>query len=157
MQDACAFGKIILCRSTTGRGGCKSLSVNWLSSIRLGPFGARRSGGERGDTAAQYNLGTCYVKGRGVVQDYVEAVKWFRKAAEQAEAAAQTSLGVAYADGDGVIKDYVQAYQWFNLASAQGDESAKQFLSALEQRMTPEQVGEGQRLAREFKPRKPTE
>ena len=48
------------------------------------------------------------------------------------------------------------AYKWVLLAAAQGDESAKQYtkLGILERQMSPEQVAEGQKLARDFKPRK---
>jgi hypothetical protein len=47
----------------------------------------------------------------------------------------------------------VQAYKWASLASAHGLETAKPILSGLEQYgMTAEQIAEGQRLAREFKP-----
>jgi hypothetical protein len=38
---------------------------------------------EGGDAIAQYNLGVEYASGQGVLQDYTEAVKWWRKAAEQ--------------------------------------------------------------------------
>jgi len=47
--------------------------------------------------------------GRGVAQDYVEAVKWFRKAAEQNEADAQFNLGICYFIGRGVAKDEAEA------------------------------------------------
>ena len=33
---------------------------------------------ERGDTDAKSNLGFCYYSGKGVEQDYSEAVKWWR-------------------------------------------------------------------------------
>ncbi len=59
--------------------------------------------------------------------------------------------------GNGVIRDYVQAYKWDNLAAAQGAESAKQYLPILEQRMTSEEIAEGQRLARDFRPRNAAE
>ena len=32
---------------------------------------------------AQYNIAGKYFKGEGVLQDYAEAVKWYRLAAEQ--------------------------------------------------------------------------
>jgi len=35
-----------------------------------------------GDANAQSNLGVMYENGRGVVADYAEAVKWYRKSAE---------------------------------------------------------------------------
>ena len=44
---------------------------------------------KQGDTNAQFNLGVMYEDGRGVTQDYQEAVKWYRKAAEQGDAEAQ--------------------------------------------------------------------
>ncbi|MDO9914553.1 sel1 repeat family protein, partial [Glaesserella parasuis] len=44
---------------------------------------------EQGIALAQFNLGLMYSKGRGVNQDYHQAVKWYQKAAEQGEAAAQ--------------------------------------------------------------------
>ncbi|PWB17072.1 hypothetical protein DCO44_01810 [Acinetobacter sp. AM] len=43
----------------------------------------------RGHTNAQYNLGTLYQVGQGVLQNYEEAVKWYRKAADQEDMSAQ--------------------------------------------------------------------
>jgi uncharacterized protein len=40
-----------------------------------------------------------YDNGNGVVQDYAEAVKWYRLAAEQGNAQAQYNLGLMYANG----------------------------------------------------------
>jgi S1-C subfamily serine protease len=51
-----------------------------------------------------------------------------------------------------VPKDYVEAYKWYSLASAQGNKFAEKYLPNLELRMTPEQIAEAQRLAREFQP-----
>lgn len=38
---------------------------------------------EQGLAEAQNKLGDCYYNGEGLAQDYIEAVKWYRKAAEQ--------------------------------------------------------------------------
>ncbi|KAB2645301.1 MAG: SEL1-like repeat protein, partial [Verrucomicrobia bacterium] len=46
-------------------------------------FLAREAKAKQGDADAQFNLGVCYESGNGVAKDYVEAVKWYRKAAEQ--------------------------------------------------------------------------
>ena len=43
-----------------------------------------------------------YVNGQGVQQDYVEAVKWFRRAADQGNAGAQLNLGFSIHNGKGV-------------------------------------------------------
>ena len=56
---------------------------------------------EAGDTEAQYNLGLMYVNGRGVAQDDVEAVAWYRRAAEQGIAEAQYWLGYIFARSAG--------------------------------------------------------
>jgi TPR repeat protein len=58
--------------------------------------------------------------------------------------------------GQGVAKDDVQAYKWDSLALTQGLAIAKQSVAILEQRMSPEQIAEAQRLASEFKPGKET-
>lgn len=42
-----------------------------------------RQRAEKGNTKAQNNLGSMYLQGRGVGQNYSEAMKWYRKAAEQ--------------------------------------------------------------------------
>jgi TPR repeat protein len=51
-----------------------------------------------------------------------------------------------------VARDVVQAYRWIALAAAQGDAGAQRNLKVLERRMTAEQIAQGQRLAREWKP-----
>jgi S1-C subfamily serine protease len=112
-----------------------------------------RKAAEHNLANAQYNLGVCYSKGQGVAANEVEAVKWYRKAAEQNDAQAQYNLGICYAKGQGVRKDYVEAYKWMLLAAGQGDEDAKKVMTTLEDRMTREQIAEGQKLARNFKPR----
>ena len=47
-----------------------------------------------------------YDNGKGVLQDYKEAVKWYTKAAEQGHANAQSNLGVKYDNGEGVLQDF---------------------------------------------------
>ena len=86
-------------------------------------------------------------------QDYVQAVSWFRKAAEQGDAYAQTNLGVMYYSGRGVPQDYVQAHMWWSLAAAKGDADAINNLDQIAAKMTPAQIAEAQKLAREWKPK----
>ena len=88
-----------------------------------------------------------------MAKDEAEAVKWYRKAADQNHAKAQYNLGFCYHNGRGVAKDYVEGYMWFLLAAGQGDESAKEGITTLEGLMTQEQIAEGKKLARNFKPR----
>ena len=112
-----------------------------------------RKAAEQNHAPAQKMLGFCYDTGQGVPKDYLEAVKWYRKAADQNYAPAQYRLGFCYDTGQGVPKDYLEAYKWLLLAAAQGDEDAKKAVPDLEDKMTREQIADGQKLARNFKPR----
>ena len=94
-----------------------------------------------------------YATGQGAPKDEAEAVKWFRKAADQGFASAQVNLGVVYWFGKGVVKDELEAYKWFLLSGAQGNERAKKSIPLVEKDLTAGQRAEGQRLAREWKPR----
>ena len=60
-----------------------------------------------------------YEKGRGVTQDFTQALSWYQKAADQGSALAQNNLGVMYAEGRGVIQDYSQALKWYRKAAEQ--------------------------------------
>jgi TPR repeat protein len=61
-----------------------------------------------------------YQNGRGVIQDDVEAVKWYRKAAEQGYAIAEDNLGWMYQNGRGVVQDDAEAIKWYRKAAEQG-------------------------------------
>ena len=65
-----------------------------------------------------------YAEGKGVPQDYQEAVKWYRLAAAQGYAPAEYSLALAYEKGQGVGQDYHEAMKWYRLAAAHGNEFA---------------------------------
>jgi TPR repeat protein len=75
---------------------------------------------EAGDAHAQYNLGLLYAAGKGVPQDYKQAVEWYRKAGEQGVPAAEYNLGVIYANGQGIAADPQEAAKWFLKAAQAG-------------------------------------
>ncbi|HOH39553.1 MAG TPA: tetratricopeptide repeat-containing serine protease family protein [Verrucomicrobiota bacterium] len=112
-----------------------------------------RKAAEQNHAPAQCLLGGCYAEGQGVAKDEAEAVKWYRKAAEQNHAPAQYILGACYAEGQGVAKDEAEAYKWFLLAAGQGDKGAIKQVDKLKRSMTRRQIAEGQKRARDFKPR----
>lgn len=105
---------------------------------------------EGGNSVAQFNLGFMYSQGHGVPQDYKEAVKWYRMAAEQGDAMAQYNLGISYASGRGVPQDYVQAHLWFNLSAIDGNSDSQSARDNVAKQMSPDQLAEAQRLAREW-------
>ena len=76
--------------------------------------------GDQGDAAAQFSLGFMYQKGKGVPQDDMLAVKWYRQAADQGLANAQNNLGLMYHNGQGVPQDYRLAVKWNRQAADQG-------------------------------------
>ncbi len=83
------------------------------------------------DASAQFNLGVMYGNGEGVVQDYKEAAKWFRKAADQGITDAQFNLGLMYGSGDGVVQDYKEAVKWYRKAAEQGDAKSQNNLGVM--------------------------
>ena len=117
-----------------------------------------------------------YYIGDGIPQDYGEAFKWYRKAAQQGYASAQFYLGWMYENGEGVDQSYVTAHVWYNLAWVHDNEKAREYSvvsylpmllcvvhvnekareyrDSIAKKMTPVQIAEAQRLAREWKPKK---
>jgi uncharacterized protein len=106
---------------------------------------------EQGNSIAQAHLGDAYYKGKGVPQNYKEAVKWWEKSRLR-----EYSLGEAYRDGKGVVQNHVMAHMHFNVdASETSSYSIHPLLSEkarnnLEKEMTPSQIEEAQQLALEW-------
>ena len=105
---------------------------------------------QAGDAKSQFRLGCLYTHGQGVEADPDAALRWYREAAEQGDADAQNNLGGHYAEGLGVEQDYVTAYMWFRLAVRGNHEVAMRNLEFVRGRMTEEQVGEAEDLARDW-------
>ncbi len=103
----------------------------------------------QGNAVAQFNLGVLHDVGRGVAQDYAEAVRWYRLAAAQGHAGAQFNLGGMYFEGLGVARDYVRAYQWFTLAGVAGYAGAVKNRNSIATLMGPAQITQAQGLARD--------
>ena len=108
---------------------------------------------KQGHAGAQADLGTLYLQGEGAPQSAQMALFWFSQAAEQGDVLAFAKLGWMYAQGRGVLQDFIQAHKWYNLAAAQGEQRAAEARDALAKQMTPDQIAEAQKLAREWKPK----
>lgn len=59
-------------------------------------------------------------------------------------------LGIRYATGRDVEPDLVEAHKWFNIAAAQGDRLAIDYRREIAREMSPAQIREAQRQAREW-------
>jgi TPR repeat protein len=55
--------------------------------------------------------------------------------------------------GRGVPQDYISAHMWFSLAAAGGNGDAEKNRENVAAKMTPAQIAEAQKLAREWKPK----
>ena len=111
-----------------------------------------RKAADQGSVYAQRDLAFIYYNGaEGVPQNFAEAAEWFRRAAEQGYDLAQSILGEMYSKGQGVPQNYILAYMWLSLSSAQSPNATAK-LRGIVAAMTPEQIAQGQKLAREWKP-----
>ena len=92
--------------------------------------------------------------GRG---DYAAAMELFLPLANRGNAVAQSILGVMYAKGQGVPQDYVLAHMSLNLAASRakdGDADKRRAdRDIVATKMTPAQLAEAHKLAREWKPK----
>ncbi len=113
-----------------------------------------RKAAEQGDVLAQNNLGSTYEVGTGARQDYVEAARWYEAAARAGNAWGQRNLGRLLRKGQGVAQNLVQAHAWLNLAASMDEPhpNAAEERDALAGELTPAQLADAQRLAREWKP-----
>ncbi|MBK5281396.1 MAG: sel1 repeat family protein [Nitrospiraceae bacterium] len=108
---------------------------------------------EQGDASAQFQIGLLYDNGDGVPRDLASARQWYEKAAAQGEAKAQFYLGMQSAYGEGGPMDLVQAHMWYSLAAGNGYAHAPGYRDDLTRQMTPAQIAEAHKRAREWKPK----
>jgi len=93
-----------------------------------------------------------------VEENCTEAVKWLRGLKKQASGIEQLWLGTCYEEGKGVPRDYCESYKFYKLASAAGaagdgsvgEDSCEKYLQSLINRMTKQEIAEGERRHKEF-------
>jgi TPR repeat protein len=90
--------------------------VEQASSGDTGALKRLREAAANGNTLAAYKLGKMYGygchDGRGVTQDFGQAVHWYTIAANQGHKDSQESLSLMYSNGQGVPKDPAKAKYW---------------------------------------------
>jgi TPR repeat protein len=128
---------------------------------------------KRGNAVAQVSLGAMNypigdvaydptIQNAGITGNLQEAILWYRRAADQGDVDALVKLGVAYSEGIGVPQDYVEAHKFFNVAAPRVSNPRDADIRGniirhrdeLTAKMTPSQIAEAQRLARDWKPKK---
>ena len=90
-------------------------------------------------------------------RNFTQACKILRPLADKGDAKSQYFLGRMYGFGEGVPQNYVQAYMWFTLAASRfspGEDRDKtiQACDWMSMQMSPSQIAEAKRLAREWRP-----
>ena len=104
--------------------------------------------------------GSCSRKAAACRRITQQAAIWYQRAADLGDAQGLYNLGLAYAQGEGVAQDVVKAHMLLNVAAARFPPSeggrrtaAVSSRDVVAKEMTPEQLAEAQRLAREWQPR----
>ena len=80
------------------------------------------------DAVAECTIGVMYKQGNGVPQDYVQAARWFQRAAHHDQGDAQFCLGELYQHGQGVKKDPAKAAKWYLKSARQGYGQAQYYI-----------------------------
>lgn len=80
---------------------------------------------EKGNAAAQFDLGMRNREGMQTAQDYVAAQKWLEKAAEQGHPLASYHVGGLYFYGRGMPKDRKKAIGFWKIAAEAGVDGAQ--------------------------------
>ena len=101
---------------------------------------------EQGHPGAQCNLAVMHQNGWGVPLNEEEAVRLYMLAAEQGVVEAMTALGRHYAMDFADSFDPVKAYKWFTVATMLDDIEAGAKREILEERMSAEQLTNGNAL-----------
>jgi len=77
-------------------------------------------------------------------------LKRFELAGRNGTSGALYNLGLIFSVGKGVEPDLVTAHKWFNLAALRGSDEAKAQRRQLADMMSPAEIAEAQRQAREW-------
>lgn len=107
--------------------------ANSMASLEAGAqFRSVMDLAEKGDAAAQYDMGARLAEGRGVARDPAAAIRWFEKAAAQGLAQAQYRLGAIYEKGAGLPRDLRKARDFYEKSALLGNIRAMHNLAVIE-------------------------
>lgn len=140
-----AFGHDAACAA----GGPVHRAASDGSDFVVGP--GVRGAARRGNARAQAMLGYAYDTGQGVPQNFVVAVKWYRRAARQGDVVGQYLLAMMYDRGQGVHADRILAQKWLILATARARgrrrDDFRRIRDAVASTLNPRQLAHAQALA----------
>lgn len=100
---------------------------------------------ESSDTFRDFMIGLDIYNGWGQTdQNYLEATKYFERAARGGHTQAQQYLGLMHYKGLGVAKDNIEAYKWFDLAASNGDKVGMVLKITLKDILTAQEINEAE-------------
>ena len=96
---------------------------------------------------AQYNLGSIYLDGLGVVQNFSKAFSNFLLSAENGFEMSQYKLSLMFLNGWGTDIDKIKAFMWVNIASSRNHEQSIKKRDELLKILSTKDVQKGQELS----------
>ena len=134
-----------------------SNGVDGIEADKSKAFGYYLKAAKLGYAGSQNNLAWAYYKGDGVSKNLYEAIYWATKATERGDYFSYGSLGAIRLETDVFVRDDIQTYMWLKLGtdlmpkgnSRDGDLRS---LEKVKQRMTEEEIKQGDILAQQWKP-----
>ena len=101
-----------------------------LPPALVGPLSLRMAAA-KGDASAAFEVATRLAEGRGIKQDFKQAIVWYQRAAAKGLAIAQYRLGTLYERGLGTQADATRARAWYKKAADQGNIKAMHNMAVL--------------------------
>jgi len=133
--------------------GLKLLRGEGINKDERAAFQWFKLAAERGIRDAQYQLGVLLKEGSGTKVDWKAAREWLREAADQGHSGAQFRLGIMLMEGQGGGVDVISGLKWLYIAVSNGNAEAKVSIESAERQMSPAQLVEGRRQAKEWEPK----
>jgi localization factor PodJL len=96
----------------------------------IGPLSLRMAAA-KGDASAAFEVATRFAEGRGIKQDFKQAMTWYQRSAAKGLAVAQYRLGTLYERGLGTPVDAARARIWYKRAAEQGNVKAMHNMAVL--------------------------
>lgn len=90
-----------------------------------------RTAAQQGDPGAQFEVAARFAEGKGIKQDFQQAITWYTRAAQKGFIPAQYRLASLYERGLGTPADITRAKVWYRRAADQGNIKAMHNLAVL--------------------------
>jgi localization factor PodJL len=108
----------------------RAIQMQDLPPASIGPLSLRVAAA-KGDPSAEFEVAARFAEGKGVKQDFKQAIVWYLKAAARGFAPAQYRLGTLFERGLGEKTDLAKARVWYRRAADQGNIKAMHNLAVL--------------------------